>query len=120
MAGSAIERYYLMQDWDHNDNRLVDWVLGGCMMVRKKAIEQVGLMDERFFLYFDDVDWCWQMWERGWQVAYVAEAAMFHQHMRTSANKLFSRATREHLKSLYRFVLKRGFKLPKNCPSSLE
>ncbi|MDI6732273.1 MAG: glycosyltransferase [Candidatus Margulisbacteria bacterium] len=120
MAGSAIERYYLMHDWDHNDNRLVDWVLGGCMLVRRKAWEEVGMMDECFFLYFDDVDWCFRMWERGWQVAYVADAVMIHKHMRTSANKLFSRETREHFKSLFKFILKHGFRLPANCPSSIE
>ena len=90
------------------------------MIVRKKAVEEVGLMDDRFFLYFEDVDWCFRMWENGWQVAYVAEAAMIHKHMRTSANKLFNRATREHFKSLFYFLLKHGFRLPKNSPSSLE
>ncbi len=120
MAGSAIERYYLMQDWDHNDNRLVDWVLGGCMMIRRSALSEVGYLDEEFFLYFEDVDICCRMWEKNWQVAYVAEAAMFHKHMRTSANKLFNRATREHFKSLFLFIKKHGFRLPKNCPSLQE
>ncbi|MGB9613004.1 MAG: glycosyltransferase family 2 protein [Candidatus Margulisiibacteriota bacterium] len=90
------------------------------MLVRKSAIEEVGMMDENFFLYFDDVDWCYRMWEKGWQVAYVAEAAMIHKHARTSANRLFNRATYEHLKSLFRFVRKHGFRLPRNAPSTLE
>jgi hypothetical protein len=120
MAGSAIERFYLMQDWDHRDDRLVDWVLGGCMMLRKSALSEVGYLDEGFFLYFEDVDICYRMWERGWQVAYVAEAAMFHKHMRTSANRLFNRATWEHFKSLFLFIKKHGFRLPKNSPSSME
>jgi len=118
LAGSVIERTYLMQDWDHQNNRLVDWVLGGCMMVRKQAVAEVGLMDERYFLYFEDVDWCFRMWEKGWQVAYVAEAAMFHKHLRTSANKLFNRATKEHFKSLFKFIRQHGFYFPPNCPSS--
>ena len=120
MAGSAIERYYLMQEWDHRDNRLVDWVLGGCMLARKEAIDEVGLMDEKFFLYFDDVDWCYRMWEKDWQVAYVGEAAMIHKHMRTSANRLFNRATYEHFKSLFYFLWKHGLKLPANSPSVQE
>ncbi|MCX5751933.1 MAG: glycosyltransferase [Candidatus Saganbacteria bacterium] len=120
MAGSALERFYLMQDWDHKDNRLVDWVLGGCMLVKKEAVDQVGMMDEKIFLYFDDVDWCYRMWGKGWQVAYVAEAAMLHKHMRASANNVLSRATREHFKSLFYFIFKHGFGLPQNCPSSLE
>jgi GT2 family glycosyltransferase len=120
MAGSALERRYLMQEWDHNDNRLVDWVLGGCMMVKKSAMDEVGLMDEKIFMYFDDVDWCYRMWSRGWQVAYVGEAGMIHKHERTSANKIFNRATREHFKSLFYFLQKVGLKLPSSCPSSLE
>ena len=120
MAGSSLERYYLMQDWDHNDTRLVDWVLGGCMMVRRKAFEEIGMMDEKIFLYFDDVDWCYQMWDQGWQIAYVADAVIFHKHMRTSANKIFNRAAFEHMKSLFYFLAKRGLRFPKNCPSSQE
>lgn len=120
MAGSSLERSYLMQDWDHRDNCLVDWVLGGCMMVKRKAFEEVGMMDEKIFLYFDDVDWCYQMWNKGWQVAYVADAVIFHKHMRTSANKIFNRATFEHMKSLFYFLIKRGLRFPKNCPSSQE
>jgi len=120
MSGSAIERYYLMQEWDHNNDRLVDWVLGGCMLARKKALNAVDLMDERYFIYFEDVDLCYQLWEKGWQVAYVAEAAMFHKHMRASANKLFNRATYEHVKSLFYFLWKHGLKLPANSPSILE
>lgn len=120
MAGSAIERYYLMQEWDHNDDRLVDWVLGGCMLARKKALTDVGLMTDSYFIYFEDVDLCFKLWEKGWQVAYVAEAVMFHKHVRASANKLFKRATYEHFKSLFLFLRKHGFRLPKSAPSNQE
>jgi len=118
LAGSAIERFYLMQDWDHQDNRLVDWVLGGCMLVRRQAMAEVGMMDENIFLYFDDVDWCYRMWEMGWGVAYVSDAGMIHKHMRSSANKIFNRATYEHFKSLFYFLKKHGLGLPENCPSA--
>ena len=120
MAGSAIERYYLMQTWDHDDNRAVDWVLGGCMMIKKSALSEVGCFDESFFIYFEDVDICYRMWEKGWQVAYAAEAAMFHKHTRTSANRLFNRATYEHFKSLFYFLWKHGLLLPANSPSGRE
>jgi GT2 family glycosyltransferase len=77
-------------------------------------------MDENFFLYFEDVDLCFRLWEKGWQVAYVAAAAMLHRHMRASANQLFARATREHFKSLFRFLVKHGLRQPKNSPSNTE
>ncbi|MEA3493990.1 MAG: glycosyltransferase [Candidatus Margulisiibacteriota bacterium] len=120
MSGSALERRYLMQEWDHCGNRSVDWVLGGCMLIRKSAADKVGLMDERFFIYFEDVDLCYRMWDKGWPVVYVGEAGMVHKHARTSANKIFSKATREHFKSLFYFLGKAGFRPPRNCPSSLE
>ena len=120
MSGSAIERSYLMQDWDHIGDRAVDWVLGGCMLVRKKACDEAGLMDENIFLYFEDVDWCYRMWDRGWSVDYVAGAAMIHRHMRASANRILSRATYEHLKSLFYFLRKHGLKIPDKCPSCIE
>jgi len=120
LAGSSIERYYLMQDWDHSSNRIVDWVLGGCMLVRRDALSQVGMMDEDFFIYFEDVDWCHRMWQSGWQVAYIADAVMVHKHIRASANKLFNKATMIHFRSLFVFIRKHGFKLPRNCPSLQE
>ena len=42
-------RHYLMADWDHTSVREVDWVIGGCMVLRREAVEEVGLLDEGFF-----------------------------------------------------------------------
>lgn len=104
-------REYLMSDWDHKDNRSVDWVLGGCMIIRKEALDKVGLLDERFFLYFDDVDWCRRFWQAGWQVYYIAEAEMVHYHRRESAENpglrgLFSYPKRTHILSWIKYFLK--------------
>ena len=120
MNGSAIERYFLMQDWDHQGNRLVDWVLGGCMLLKEAALKEIGLMDEDYFLYMDDVDFCWKAWDKGWQVAYVGEAVMFHKHLRASMNKLFNRATLLHYQSIITFLRKHALRLPDGCPSLLE
>jgi GT2 family glycosyltransferase len=104
-------REYLMSDWDHGENRPVDWVLGGCMIVRKEALDKVGLLDERFFLYFDDIDWCRRFWQAGWQVYYIAEAEMVHYHRRESAENpglrgLFSYPKRTHIVSWVKYFLK--------------
>lgn len=56
----------------------VDWVSGACMFVRRDAVGQVGGLDERFFLYWEDADWCWRMWRHGWQVVYWPEVTVFH------------------------------------------
>ncbi|HSQ59431.1 MAG TPA: glycosyltransferase family 2 protein, partial [Acidobacteriota bacterium] len=59
---SRAVRDHLMADWDHLETRPVDWVLGAALFVRRNAMRDVGLMDERYFLYFEDVDWCQRMW----------------------------------------------------------
>ena len=99
-------REHLMLDWDHNDVREVDWMLGGALMVRREAVGDVGGMDERFFLYFEDVDWCSRMKRRGWQVVYVADAQMIHAHQRASARGFLSPGKRMHLESALRFYEK--------------
>jgi len=99
-------REHLMLDWDHNDERDVDWVIGGAILVRRAAVEDVGGMDERFFLYFEDVDWCSRMHRRGWRVVYVPQAEMIHAHQRASARGFLSRGQRVHIESALRFYEK--------------
>ncbi len=99
-------RRHLMLDYDHREARSVDWVIGACMMVRRRAIEDVGGMDERFFLYFEDVDWCFRMSRQGWKVYYVPESEMVHEHQRESAKPRLSRSFWAHLGSLLRFYEK--------------
>ncbi|MBD3348741.1 MAG: glycosyltransferase [Candidatus Eisenbacteria bacterium] len=101
-------RSYLMADFDHEEVREVDWVLGACMMVRREALEDFGLMDERFFLYFEDVDWCYRAWKSGWKVYYVPQAVMRHRYARGSARRLPSRLLLAHLVSLFHFYEKWG------------
>jgi GT2 family glycosyltransferase/lipopolysaccharide/colanic/teichoic acid biosynthesis glycosyltransferase len=99
-------RRHLMLDYDHATPRRVDWVIGACMMVRRSAVEAVGGMDERFFLYFEDVDWCFRMSRQGWKVYYVPDAEMVHEHRRASAKPRLSRSFWAHLGSLLRFYEK--------------
>ncbi len=105
---SAILTRHLMSDWDHNSVRDVDWVLGACMMIRRSALLDVGLMDERFFLYFEDVDWCYRMKKGGWRVCYVPDARMVHHHQRQSAQGLMNTTLLFHIMSMFHFYDKWG------------
>jgi len=78
----------------------VDWVSGACMMVRRKAIDDVGFMDERFFMYWEDADWCKRMWESRWKVVYFPKASMVH-YVGGSSEKLRVRSILEFHKSSY-------------------
>jgi hypothetical protein len=75
---------FLMEDFDHAAPQEVDWLLGGALIARREAAEAVGPLDERFFLYFDDTDWCRRFWEKGWKVMYCPESVMVHFHQRAS------------------------------------
>jgi hypothetical protein len=105
---SRLIREHLMLDWDHNSDREVDWVIGACMMVRREAYENVGGMDERFFLYLEDVDWCYRMKKHGWKVHYVHSGSMKHHHRRESARLLPDKRLMSHLLSTLRFYDKWG------------
>ena len=56
----------------------VDWVSSACMLVRRSALDEVGLLDERFFVYMDDVDLCRRLRDAGWRVWYCPEAEAIH------------------------------------------
>ena len=78
---------YLMLDCQRNETKEVDWLIGACVMVSKSAIEKVGLMDERYFLYFEDIDWCRRFCRVGYKVYYFPQVKMIHFHQRLSAQK---------------------------------
>ena len=75
----------------------VDWVSGACMLVRRKAIKTVGMMDETFFMYWEDADWCRRMWQSGWKVIYYPVVSLYHHVGKSSATR--------PLRSIYNFHL---------------
>lgn len=56
----------------------VDWVSGACMFVRREVFGDVGVFDERFFLFWEDADICWRAHERGWAVVYYPSVSVTH------------------------------------------
>ena len=73
----------------------VDWVTGACMLVRRAAIDDVGPMDEQFFLYMEDVDWCHRMRDRGWLVVLEPAATVVHHLGRSTTSGFAARAYRD-------------------------
>ena len=64
--------------WPHDTARSVDWVIGAAMLVRRTAYEQVGGLDERFFMYAEETDWQWRMRTAGWDVGFTPDARVVH------------------------------------------
>lgn len=104
--------YYLMKDFDHNSVAPVDWVMGSFMLVKGEAARSSGFFDDRFFMYFEDCDWCRRMWEGGWKVYYAPHIQVKHIHHRDSAavspvRSLFNNSlARAHLKSWLKYFWK--------------
>ena len=61
-----------------SDPHRVDWVSGCAIMVRGSVIHQIGMLDERFFYYWEEVDWCLRAREHGWKILQVPEARLWH------------------------------------------
>ncbi|MDZ7377651.1 MAG: glycosyltransferase family 2 protein [candidate division KSB1 bacterium] len=69
---------YLMTYFAHDSIRSVDIINGCCWLVRKEALDTVGLLDEQFFMYGEDMDWCRRFHQAGWQVVFYPEAQVVH------------------------------------------
>ncbi|MFZ1720619.1 MAG: glycosyltransferase family 2 protein [Candidatus Moraniibacteriota bacterium] len=110
--------WFLMKDYDRKSPRAVDWIMGSAMFVRREAALSVGLMDNRFFMYMEDVDWCRRFWEHGYQVCYIPQASVFHYHAKGSARGglfglLCNRLTWWHIASAFKYFWKyRGKEIP--------
>lgn len=78
--------------WEHIDHTVtqeVDQIPGACCLVRRKVIEEVGLLDERFFLYFEDVDWCYRIRRHGWKLYFAPQAMVIHYVAGSTSQLLF-------------------------------
>jgi GT2 family glycosyltransferase len=69
---------WLMKDFRHDRQMDVDQVMGAALMARRSVIEQVGKMDERYFMYYEEVDLCYRIKGAGWRVVFVPEAVITH------------------------------------------
>lgn len=102
---------HLMLDFDHKNNREVDWFIGACMFLRKEMLDKVGLFDERFFMYLEDMDLCRRARMNNWNVYYIADAEMVHLYERASMNDSWNfwklnKLTRWHIASGIKYFAK--------------
>ena len=96
---------YLYDRIDRQRARSVDWGLGAAMFLRRADFGDAPIFDERFFLYFEDVDLCQRIWQRGQRVCYVPRVECVHAHRRESRIPV-TRAGWLHFQSMVRFVSK--------------
>jgi len=98
-------RKYLMSDWVHDVAREVDWVSGAAMCLRSEAVRQVGALDEGYYMYCEDVDWCYRARRAGWKIYYLPQAVITHAIARSSDQRPL-RMVAEFHRSMLRFYRK--------------
>ncbi len=96
---------YRLTYWDYDKPGPVPQPMASCLMVMRRAYETVGPMDERFPLFFNDVDWCLRAYAAGWKIYYTPEAAVIH-HGGASTKKVRAAAVWESHRALLRFYEK--------------
>ncbi|MBN1288228.1 MAG: glycosyltransferase family 2 protein [Actinobacteria bacterium] len=102
VSGNRYSKKYLKMDWDHREDVEVDWVSGAFMGIRRKAFDDIEGFDEKYFMYVEDVDLCWRMWQSGWKVGYVPAGDVYHHIGMTSRMVSTSMSLHHHL-SMLRF-----------------
>jgi GT2 family glycosyltransferase len=98
-------REYLMSDFAHDQVREVDWLSGCALMARREMVEDVGLLDEAFFMYCEDVDWAYRARQQGWKAVYFPGATIIHEIGR-STDRAVNRMIVQFHRSMYRFFCK--------------
>ena len=85
-----LRRYY-MADTSDDAIQAVDWLVGACLLVRRHAYEQVGGLDEGFFMYSEELDWCKRLKDAGWEVVYLPTATVIHHEGKSSEQVVAAR-----------------------------
>ena len=70
------------RDWEHNSFAYVGYVIAACLIIRRKCLENIGVLDESFFYGPEDVDYCLRAWKAGWKVMYNPKAVVVHKEAR--------------------------------------
>ncbi len=93
----------MLRLWGDQGSREVEFVSGSCLMIRRETMQQIGPLDEGFFMYAEDVDWCLRAKRAGWKVYHYAEARLFHVAGGSSKGDVAARVVNIRQAKLYFF-----------------
>lgn len=99
-------RSYLAKGFDYGKEQDVDQLMGAALFVRRKVFEGVGLLDERFFIWFEEVDFCKRAKEAGWGVVYVPSVQVIHHGGASFAQAMTLRKQRYFTSSMAKYFRK--------------
>jgi N-acetylglucosaminyl-diphospho-decaprenol L-rhamnosyltransferase len=98
---SALNAFYA-GGFDHDEVREAEFVMGACMLVRREAIDEVGLVDEDYFLFSEETDWCYRFRQAGWDVLFYPGAECVHVGGAAHGGRLYRENLRGHLLFLWK------------------
>jgi len=87
---------FLHSGWDHSTRKDVDWVSGACLLHRRELIVDIGPLDEKYFMYFEDVDFCQRAKAKGWRVQYHPGSQFLHHIAGSSRKRIFQMLIQRH------------------------
>jgi N-acetylglucosaminyl-diphospho-decaprenol L-rhamnosyltransferase len=103
----TLKRYYMLDTKD-DQTQQVDWVNGSAMFVRREVYDQIGGFDEGFFMYSEELDWCYRAKRAGWLVAFLPAAQVTHYEGKSSEQVLAQRDIYFHSSKIRFFRKYRG------------
>jgi N-acetylglucosaminyl-diphospho-decaprenol L-rhamnosyltransferase len=105
---NRVLKHYYMLDTRDDETQEVDWVSGSAMFVRREMYEQVGGFDEGFFMYSEELDWCYRAKQAGWQIVYLPTAQVIHHESKSAEQALAQRDVYFHSSKIRFFRKYRG------------
>ena len=97
---SRVFNAFYAAGFDHDEVREAEFVMGACMLVRRAAVAEVGLLDEAFFLFSEETDWCYRFAKAGWKVLFYPGAECVHVGGASHGGRLYRENLRGHLRFL--------------------
>lgn len=116
----------LLRYWSRNSSRDVDWVSGVCLMIRRETLDNIGLLDEQFFAYMEDMDLCRRARAKHWRVVFLHEAGITHrassswQHATVKQLHISLSSEKKYLEKYYGFMGAVSFQLIHFIGSSIR
>ncbi len=102
---------HTMQDWDHNEIKEVDYLIGACQFFRREIVDKIGLYDDKIFYGPEDIDFCLRIWRAGWKVFYYPFTSIIHHEQRITKKNLFSIISLKHFVGIFYIYKKYKFRI---------
>lgn len=102
---NLFSRKFLLTDLDYTKPQKIDWIIGACMLTKREILSRVGFFDENFFLFVEDMDFCYRLKKQGFEIYYCPNAVFYHTYGAIT-QKFWIKSTISHNLGIYKFFNK--------------